>query len=169
MHWFNCGLFGSRGTQRAVRVGQLDVDAIGNVAVGRGAADVEAAQLALTAGEEAVVGRSHIAAEALHIAQLRAQAKDVAAVGRRDQVVHRHEALVSHRRRDVTHVSADAGHLERQPCIPCRCAGVRVVDGVVGVGERGRAVDDASQRIGSLNARPEADGREEGLRRGERR
>ncbi len=47
----------------AVRIGQLHVDAGGNVAVRRGAADIEAAQLALAAGVEAVVGRGHIAAK----------------------------------------------------------------------------------------------------------
>ena len=89
----------------AVGIGQLEVDAVGHIAVRRSPANIEAAQLVLAAGVEAVVGRSHIAAEALHIAQLRAQAQYVASVVRRDQVVHGHEALVGHQRRDVAHVA----------------------------------------------------------------
>ena len=40
----------------AVRIGELEVDAAGHVAVGRGTANVEAAQFVLAAGVEAVLG-----------------------------------------------------------------------------------------------------------------
>ena len=58
----------------AIGIGELEVDARGHIAVGRGAAHVKAAQLLLAAGVEAVVGRSHVAAKTLDVAQLRAHA-----------------------------------------------------------------------------------------------
>ena len=46
MHWFSCGLVGSRGTQTPSGLVNCTVDAVGDVAVRRSAADVEAAQIA---------------------------------------------------------------------------------------------------------------------------
>ena len=98
----------------AVRVGVLNVGAGGYIAVRRGAADIESAQVALAAGVEAVVGRSHCAAVSLHIAQLRAQAEYVTPIGRWSQVVHRPELLVSHKGRDIAHIAPDAGGLKHR-------------------------------------------------------
>jgi len=62
----------------AVRIGELEVDARGHIAVGRGATHIEAAHFHFAAGVEAVVGRSHVAAESLHITKLRAYGQRVA-------------------------------------------------------------------------------------------
>ena len=54
--------------------------------------------------------------------------------------------------------------LERRRVFLAAARTHRIVDGVVGVGERELAVDDAGQRVRALNSGPEADGLEEGLR-----
>ena len=80
--------------------------------------------------------------------------------------MHGQEALVGDEWREVAHIAPDARKLEDRRVF---LAGARthwIVDRVVGVGERDLAVDDAGQRIRSLNSRPEADGLEEGLRGG---
>src|SRR5208282_6501335 len=66
------------GNTTAVGIGELEVDPTRHITVGRGAADVKAAQLLLATGKEAIVGRSHLAAKALDISQLRAQGQHVA-------------------------------------------------------------------------------------------
>ena len=58
------GLLGSRGTSDAVGVGEVELDRVGDEGVGRGGADVEAADVVLAAAVDAGEGRSDLAAEA---------------------------------------------------------------------------------------------------------
>ncbi len=70
-----------------VRVGELDGYTVRYIAVRRRTADIEAAQLAFTAGSRSGCwGGATSPAEALHIAQLGAQAEHIAPVRRRRQV-----------------------------------------------------------------------------------
>src|SRR6202021_211056 len=142
----------------AVRIGQLYLDAIGDPAVGGCAADIKAAQFPFTAGVDAVVGRSDIATEALDIRQLRTHAENIAPVGRGREVVHGGKFLVGHGRCEVADVAADASNLEGGGEFLTRARAQGVVDGVVNVGERCRAIDDARQWVRALTTGPEADG-----------
>ena len=126
-------------------------------------------QFVFAAGVEAVVRGGHIAAEALHITQLRADAEHIVAVVGREQVVHGDEALVGDKGENVAHVAPDACRLEGRREFLAGARTHRVVDGVVGIGKRNLAVDDAGQRIRTLDSGTEADGLEEGLRSGARR
>ena len=71
---------GVAGYATSVGIGELEVDAAGNVAVRCRAANVESAQLVFAASIEAVVGRGHIAAESLHVAKLCPNAQHIVAV-----------------------------------------------------------------------------------------
>ena len=83
--------------------------------------------------------------------------------------MHRPELLVGHTGREIAHVAPDAGGLKHRRVFLAAARAHGVVDGVVGVAERGQAVDNAGQRVGPLNARAEADGLEIGLRGGAER
>ena len=160
------GIGGIAGDATAVRIGELEVDAGGHVAVGCGAADIEAADFVFAAGVEAIVGRSDIAAEALHIAQLRAQAEYVASGLHGNEVVHGNETLVSHDGLDVAHIAPQARGLEGYRVFLAVVRADGVADGVVDVAEGDVAVDDAGQGIRTLDSGAERNGLEEGLRGG---
>ena len=142
------------------------VGAGGHVTVRCSAADVEAAQFRFATGVEAVLRRRHVTTEALHIAELRAQSEYIVTGWRRLEIVHRPVALVSHEGREVAHIAPDTCCLQCRGELFAGARAQRVVDRVVGVGERNGACDDALKRVGTLNAGPEADGLEESLRGG---
>ncbi len=98
----------------AVRIGQLHGLAGRDIAIGRSAAYVEAAQFRVAAGIEAVVGGRNIAAKSLDIAELSFEGQHVMPVGAELEIVHRAVGLEGHQRRVVAHVAPDAG------CLQCR-------------------------------------------------
>jgi hypothetical protein len=152
----------------AVRVGELHIDAVGDVTVGCCATYIEAAQVALTTGVETVVGRGDVTAEALHVAKLGTDAEDIATVGVGREVADGQVTLIGDKRGDVTNVAANAGDLENGRVLFAVAGAQWVVDGVVDVAEGCGAVDDAGEGIAALDSRAETDRLEEGLRsRGE--
>lgn len=91
------------------------------------------------------------------------------AIGIELEVVHGAIGLERNQGREVAYVAPDAGYLERRRELLAGARAYRIVDGVVGIGEGSQAGDDAFQCIRALDAGPEADGLEVGLRGGAER
>ena len=144
----------------AVRIGELEVNARGHVAVGRSAAHVKATHIHLAAAVEAVVGRRHVAGDALDVIQLRANRQHIAPPNGGDEIVHGDVALVGNGRVDIAHVAPQAGNLQESGVLFAIVGAQRVRNRVVGVAEAEIAIDDAGQRVRALNSRAESNGLE---------
>src|ERR1700758_1456031 len=74
------GVSGIAGNERAIRVGEDELRALRNEAIGSGRADIKAAEFLLAALIEALEGRGHLAADALNVLSLETEGEDIAAL-----------------------------------------------------------------------------------------
>ena len=124
--------------ERAVGVGEVEHHARGDEGVGRCRADVEAADVVLTAAVDASEGRSDFATEAGDLVEEDAVAEDVAALGVDAEALHREELAPCDGGSEVLGVAADAGELEGRVEV---LAAVRT-DGAIERGEAEAGRDD---------------------------
>src|SRR6185437_13622550 len=152
------GIAGVTRNERTVGIREVEICAGGDEGIGRCGADVEAADVILTAAVDASEGRSDFATESRDRVEQDAVAQDVAALGVDAQTLHREELPPCDGGSEVLGVAADARELEG--CVQVLAA--MWTDGAIerGEAEAGRDLrgDDAVELVLAGDARAEGEG-----------